>query len=443
VVLIRALEARGMLSSINGRIAVGWLIVEDLAMIVVLVLLPPLAGVQGTETWTSLAVTLGKVGLFIALMLVLGRRLFPKLLLMVARTGSRELFTLAVLVIALGIAVGASKLFGVSMELGAFLAGMVVARSDFSTRAATDALPMKDAFGVLFFVSVGMLFDFRTLVESPWLAVATIGIVLIGKPAAAIAICVMMRCPLKTTLAVGAVLSQIGEFSFIVGTIAKKYGIIDDKAFNVLVATAIVTITLAPMIYKGVTPLERWLSKLPAIRRLSEIKAGEEKAHIGSYLELEQRAVIVGHGPVGSTVGHLLRDNGIEPVFIEMNVATVQKLRSGNRPAVHGDASHPETLVAAGIETAGILVLSASGVESGTEIIRQAKHLNPKIQVLARTTYLREAKELRQAGASGVFTGEGEVAMAMTAAILRNFSATPEQVERERERVRRDLFEIV
>src|SRR5690606_5384565 len=194
-----------------------------------------------------------------------------------------------------------------------------------------------------------------------------------------------------------------GEFSFIVGTIGKKYGIVSDEGFNVLVATAILSITIVPLIYRGVEPMERWVGKHPSMRRLVQIKANEEKSHIDGYLELEQRAVIVGHGPVRRTVGHLLRDNGIEPVFIEMNVAPVHKLRRGNRPAVHGDAGRRETLIAAGIETAAILVLSATSVETGREIIREAKALNPKVRVLARTSYLREARELRKAGADGVF----------------------------------------
>lgn len=440
VVLTRVLVDNKDLHTPIGHIAIGWLVVEDIFTVFILVLIPAIFGANGAASGGALAMALGltalKIAALVAFTFLIGGRVLPKLLEMIARTRSRELFTLGVLVIALGIAVGAAKLFGVSMELGAFLAGMVVGRSEFSTRAATDALPMKDAFGVLFFVSVGMLFDFNSLMETPWLAAATVAIVVIGKPLAAIAISLLLKYPLKTSLAVGAVLSQIGEFSFIVGTLGKQYGIVSEQAFNVLVATAIISITLAPLLYRGVAPFERWLSKL--------LKTADQRTEdiADQHPELERRAVIIGHGPVGSTVGHLLRDNDIEPVFIEMNVETVQKLRRGNRPVVHGDASHPETLHAAGIERATILVLSSSTMTEGQEIIREARMLNPKLRILARTNYLREARQLRAVGADAVFAGEGEVALAMTAAILENFSATPEQIDRERERIRRELFEV-
>lgn len=447
VVLTRVLVDNRHLHTPVGHIAIGWLVVEDIFTVFILVLIPAVFGSGGNLTFLGISGALGltavKIAALVAFTFFIGGWAIPRFLTTIAKTGSRELFTLAVLVLALGIAVGASKLFGVSMELGAFLAGMVVARSEFSTRAATDALPMKDAFGVLFFVSVGMLFDFRSVAENPWLAVATLAIVVIGKPLAALAICAILRAPLRTSLAVSVVLGQIGEFSFIVGTIGKKYGLVSDEAFNALVTTAICSITITPLLYRAVGPIERWIMRHPGMRKILAAKANEQRGEIDRFVQLDQRAVIVGHGPVGSTVGHLLRDNGIEPVFIEMNVETVKKLRRGNRPAVHGDASHSETLVAAGIETAAILVISASSVEAGSEIIRVAKALNPRIRVFVRTGYLREAGELRAAGADGVFTGEGEVALAMTAAVLENFNATPEQIERERKRVRDELFELV
>lgn len=446
VVLTRVLVDNRHLHTPVGHIAIGWLVVEDLFTVFILVLIPALFGdavgsgfmaVSMALAWTAV-----KICALVAFTFFVGGWVIPRLLALIAGTGSRELFTLAVLVLVLGIAVGASKFFGVSMELGAFLAGMVVARSEFSTRAATDALPMKDAFGVLFFVSVGMLFDFPSLVASPGLTLVTLGIVVIGKPLAAIVICVMLRYPMRTALAVGAVLAQIGEFSFIVATIGKQYGLVNDEAFNALVAAAIASITLCPLLYRGVAPLERWIARHPAMQARAARRAAEQRELAEENFDGGQRAVIVGHGPVGSTIGHLLRDNGIEPVFIEMNVETVQKLRSGNRPVVHGDACHPETLRAAGVEKSAILVLSATSVEAGKEIIREAKAMNPGIRVLVRTAYLREARKLRAAGADGVFSGEGEVALAMTASVLENFNATPEQIDRERARVRKELFEI-
>jgi len=442
VVLTRVLVDNHDLHKPIGHIAIGWLVVEDLFTVFVLVLIPAVFGGESTGGG-ALALAIGwtalKIVVLVAFTFVVGGWAIPRLLTVIARTGSRELFTLAVLVIALGIAVGAAKLFGVSMELGAFLAGMVVARSEFSTRAATDALPMKDAFGVLFFVSVGMLFDLKSLLETPWLAVATVAIILIGKPLAAIVIALILRYPLKTSLAVGAVLSQIGEFSFIVGTIGKQYGLLDDKAFNVLVASAIITITIAPLIYRSAGPLERRLSKLPGFRALAA-RAIETADDLPADSDDNRRAVIVGYGPVGKTVTRLLRENGFTPVIIEMNVDTVRTLRGKGIAAVYGDASHPETLMTAGADKADIFILSASSVEMGGEAIQQAKKLNPKLRVLARTAYLREADELLNEGSDAVFSGEGEVALSMTEHILEYFGATDEQIDRERERIRRDLF---
>jgi CPA2 family monovalent cation:H+ antiporter-2 len=343
-------------------------------------------------------------------------------------------------VLALGIALGASKFFGVSMELGAFLAGMVVARSDFSSRAATDALPMKDAFAVLFFVSVGMLFDFKSLLESPWLAVATMSIVIVGKPLAAIVITVVLGYPLKTALSVGAVLSQIGEFSFIVATLGMKYELVSEQAFNAVVATAIVSITLTPLLYRGVGPLERWVAKRPRLWKMLNRTATAGGSELEEIDGTMRRAVVVGYGPVGETVTRLLKDNGFSPVIIEMNVDTVKRVNAAGGKAQYGDASHPETLKAAGTEKADILILSASGVGMGREVIREAKRMNPGIRVVARTSYLKEADDLLQAGAGAVFSGEGEVALSMTEGILGTFGATAEQIERESERIRRDLF---
>ncbi len=446
VVLTRILVDNNHLHTPTGHIAIGWLVVEDIFTVFVLVLIPALFG-GGEEAasgggaialamlWTTL-----KIGALIAFTFIVGGWAIPRLLTRIARTGSRELFTLAILTLALGIAVGSAKLFGVSMELGAFLAGMVVGRSDFSNRAATDALPMKDAFAVLFFVSVGMLFDFNRLLESPWLAAATLGIVIVGKPLAAIVITVALRYPFKTALAVGAVLAQIGEFSFIVGTIGMQYNIVSEEAFNVLVATAILSITLAPFFYRSVDWIERKAASYPKLWAVLN-RGGQAGAEVEEpEHETARRAVVVGYGPVGRTVVRLLKDNGFSPVIVEMNVDTVQQLRAHGEKAYYGDAGHPSTLHTAGVEKAKILILSSSSVAMGREIIKEAKRLNPKINVIARTAYLREADALIAAGADAVFSGEGEVALSMTEEILRNFGATAEQIERERERVHRDFF---
>lgn len=442
VVLTRILVDHKHLHTPVGHIAIGWLVVEDIFTVFMLVLIPAIFGGEATGggavamalLWTTL-----KIGALVAFTFVVGGWAIPRLLTGIARTGSRELFTLAILVLALGIAMGAAKFFGVSMELGAFLAGMVVGRSEFSTRAATDALPMKDAFAVLFFVSVGMLFDFKGLLESPWLALATMGIVIVGKPVAALAITVALGYPLKTALSVAAVLAQIGEFSFIVATLGMKYGLVEEQAFNALVATAIISITLAPLLYRCVEPVERWIAGRPGLWKfLNRHAMGEQPGDEDDGIR--RRAVVVGYGPVGQTVLRLLKDNGFAPVIIEMNVDTVRQLNGAGEKAHYGDASHPETLHAAGTEKADILVMSASSTGMGREVIRGAKVLNPKIRVVARTSYLKEADDLLDAGADAVFSGEGEVALSMTESILGSFGATPEQIERESERIRRELF---
>lgn len=443
VVLTRILVDNNHLHTPIGHIAIGWLVVEDLFTVFILVLIPAIFGAESAgpgDIAAALGWTTVKIAALVAAVFVIGGWAIPKILTLIARTRSRELFTLSVLVLALGIALGAAKLFGVSMELGAFLAGMVVGRSEFSTRAATDVLPMKDAFAVLFFVSVGLLFDASILTESPWLVAATVGIVMIGKPLAAIIITVALRYPLKTALAVGAVLAQIGEFSFIVGTLGMQYGIVSDRAFNVLVATAIISITLAPLFYRAVQPTVRWLARFPSMRAILDPASKENGEHDHSEKSGERRAIVLGYGPVGQTVTRLLNDNGFQPVIVEMNVDTVQTLRKNDMLAHYGDASHPDTLRAAGAEHADILILSASSVNSAPEIIREAKHLNPKIRVIARTSYLKEAENLTAAGADAVFSGEGEVALSMTESILESFGATREQIDRESDRIRRKFF---
>ncbi|MES2705071.1 MAG: cation:proton antiporter [Verrucomicrobiota bacterium] len=443
VVLTRVLVDNNHLHTRVGHIAIGWLVVEDLFTVFVLVLLPAVFG-SGASGGGDLTVALGwttlKICALVAFTFLVGGWIIPRLLSHIARTGSRELFTLAVLVIGLGIALGAKTLFGVSMELGAFLAGMVVARSDFSTRAATDALPMKDAFAVLFFVSVGMLFDFNAMLATPWLVVATVGIVVIGKPLAAVLITLALGYPVRTALSVGAVLAQIGEFSFIVGSMGRTYGVISEHAFNALVVTAIISITLTPIFYRTVGPLERWMVRQPWVARwFKRSLESQMKTDGAPDTDAEHHAVIIGYGPVGQTMVRLLRDNGIVPVVVEMNLDTVQRLKAEGITAFYGDAAHPETLKQAGIANARALILSSSGME-GKDLIREVRELNPRIQILARTAYLREAHDLTAAGADSVFSGEGEVALSMTEFLLEKLSATPEQIDRESDRIRREFF---
>ena len=446
VVLTRVLADNGDLHTPTGHISVGWLVMEDLFTVFVLVLLPAIFGPEaGTDGGVVAAMgwAAAKIVALVAFTFVVGGWVIPRLLTHIAKTGSRELFTLAVLAIALGIAVGSAKLFGVSMALGAFLAGMVVGRSDFSVRAATEALPMRDAFAVLFFVSVGMLFNWQSLVAAPLLVLATLVVILIGKPLAALVIVLLLRYPLRVALSVSIVLAQIGEFSFILATMGRQLDILPENAANILVAAAILSITLNPLAYRFVGVFEKQLERLAPgfVRWIARRAVGDEPSPaVPQRSAARYRAIVVGYGPVGQTVARLLRENEIEPTIVELNVDTIQRLRAEGVPAVYGDATRIETLTQAGIAQAHALVLSASSIRDGQEIVRQARALNARIRVLARTGYVRELADLRAAGADAVFSGEGEVALAMTESILKNLGATPEQVDRERDRVRNALF---
>jgi CPA2 family monovalent cation:H+ antiporter-2 len=445
VVLIRVLADNNDLHTQAGHIAVGWLVVEDLFTVVALVLLPTLfgSGTADTTVWSALGLTALKVGALVVFTMVVGTRAIPRILDYVADTKSRELFTLTVLVIALGIAVGSSLLFGVSMALGAFLAGLVVGRSDYSLRAASDALPMRDAFAVLFFVSVGMLLNPGTILSNPALGFGALAIVLFGKPAVALLLVWAMRYPFKTALTVAIALSQIGEFSFILATIGRDLEILTPTATNALVAVSIVSIVLNPILYRTIDPIERWLTARPRLRRLlnrpSAAPSELQTSKSDDQRSPRHRAVIVGYGPTGRTVVRLLRENDITPTVIELNVGSVRTLREEGVDAIYGDAAQPDTLAAANTAKAGVLILGSAGMANGPEVIRLARSLNPNIRVLARATYLRDVPALEGAGANAVYSGEGEVALAFIEDILDSLGATAEQIDRERARAHRDL----
>jgi len=432
VVLVRVLSDNRQLHTPTGHIAVGWLVVEDLFTVLVLVLMPAIFAESGGRTVpVAIGLALVKVVALGGLTIVVGGRVLPWVLTAVARTQSRELFTLAVLAVALGIAVSSAQVFGVSMALGAFLAGLVVGRSEFGVRATSDALPMRDAFAVLFFVSVGMLLDPGSLADDPKMLAATLAIVLIGKPVAAMAIVLLFRYPLKVALSVAVALAQIGEFSFIVASVATDYGVLTADATNVLVAAAIASITLNPLLFRSIGWLERWLTRGgPAV----DAPPADERA-----VPLAFRAVVVGYGPVGRTVTRLLRDNDIEPTIVEMNVNTVREIREAGLHAIYGDSTHAAVLDEARIGEARAFIIAVSPLEGVEEACRLARARNPDIRILARATHVREARHLRVAGADVVFSGEGEVALAFTTEILGDLGATADQIDRERSRVRGEL----
>jgi CPA2 family monovalent cation:H+ antiporter-2 len=385
-----------------------------------------------------------KVTALVAFTAIVGTRVIPRVLDYVADTRSRELFTLTVLVIALGIAVGSSLIFSVSVALGAFLAGMVVGRSDYSLRAASDALPMRDAFAVLFFVSVGMLLDPAALLASPGLVAGALAVVIIGKPIVAILLVWTMRYPFKAALTVGIALAQIGEFSFILATLGRELGVLTSEATNVLVATSIASIVVNPLAYRTIRPIEQWLRGKPAlwdlINRESPVPADLTASRIPRSADPNHRAVVIGYGPTGRTLVRLLRDNDIAPTVIELNMDAVRTLRQEDVDAIYGDAMRPETLEAAGVARAGSLILGSAGMANSAEVIRAARELNPHVRVLARATYLRDVAPLIDAGANRVYSGEGEVALAFIEDVLDSLGATPEQIDRERARAHRALF---
>jgi CPA2 family monovalent cation:H+ antiporter-2 len=439
VVLIRVLSDNRDLHTRAGHIAVGWLVVEDLLTVLVLVMMPAIfaRGADGSSLTVSLALAMVKVAVLTALILVGGRRVVPWVLTRIAATRSRELFTLAVLALALGISVASAQLFGVSMALGAFLAGLVVGRSEFSVRAASEALPMRDAFAVLFFVSVGMLLDPGFVMSEPLLILSALAVVLIGKPLVALALVLLWGYPAGVALRIAVALAQIGEFSFIVAAVGAQLGLVTDDLRNTLIATAMVSIAVNPLLYRAVAPLERWV---PQRRMADETLAGSAVAPGSADRDPRHRAVVIGYGPVGRTVARLLRQNDITPTIVDLNIDTVRALRDEGLPAIYGDAGHRDTLVSAGVPTAGAIILSVAGLAAAKEVITMARELNPSLLILARTAYIRELITLKHAGATVVYSGEGEVALAFTETILGRLGATSEQIDRERARVHEEIL---
>jgi CPA2 family monovalent cation:H+ antiporter-2 len=444
VVLIRVLADNNALHTRTGHIAVGWLVVEDLFTVIALVVLPIVFGhaAEGGEGGLggALLVTGLKVAGLVAFAAVVGSRLIPRVLDHVAGMHSRELFTLSVLVIALGIAVGSAVVFDVSMALGAFLAGLIVARSDYSLRAASEALPLRDAFAVLFFVSVGMLLDPLALLENPALILGTLAVVMIGKPATAFLITWSMRYPFATSLSVAVALAQIGEFSFMLSRVGAELGLLTPEAGNVIVAVAIVSIVANPILYRSVKPLDRWTLAHPELRRyVDRTRAIGPEPTQKPRPKTAHRAIVVGYGPTGRTVTRLLQDNGFEPTVIDLNVNLVRELREQGIRAVYGDATHRDTLAQAGAAEANTLILTSAGMQDSREAIRRAKELNPNIHVLARAPYLRDLQPLKNAGADVAVSAEGEVGLALTELVLQRLGATPDQIDHERERVRSEF----
>jgi CPA2 family monovalent cation:H+ antiporter-2 len=428
VVLLKALGDRGLLDSVNGKIAVGWLLVEDLVMVLVLVLLPATAVLLGGKApagadgniWLTLGITLLKVIGFIAFMLIVGKRVVPIIMQFVARLGSRELFTLTVVAAAVSIAYGSYAIFGVSMALGAFFAGMVVKESDFSHRAEEETLPLREIFSILFFVSVGMLFDPHILVESPLHILAVIAIIMVGKTLAAMALVLFFRYPINTALTVGASLAQIGEFSFILATLGVSLGLLSLEAQNLILAGALFSITLNSFIFSAIEPVQRWIRERSHLARLLE-RSGDPLAMLPDEVDqayLRDQVVIVGYGGVGRRITENLINENIKVVIAEENREIVEKLRNANIAAVSGVATEPSVLIQAHIMHARLLVISPMDILDIHRIVAIAKQLNPQIQVLICAESKEEAAVIRDENIGEVFYAKEEMAKNMSHHIL-------------------------
>ncbi|HVF17762.1 MAG TPA: YbaL family putative K(+) efflux transporter [Steroidobacteraceae bacterium] len=434
VVLLRALEQRNELDTDQGRIAVGWLIVEDLAMVLALVFLPALAAATQGESIApiALAKSLGfttlKVALFVAVMLVGGRRVVPWVLNQVARTGSRELFTLAVLAIALGIAYGSAHLFDVSFALGAFFAGVVLAETDLSHQAAENSLPLQDAFAVLFFVSVGMLFNPSVLIEQPAALLGVLFVIVIGKSLAAFVIVLAFGYTVRTALTISASLAQIGEFSFILASLGVGLNLMPPEARDLILAGALLSITLNPFAFGIIEPLTRWINARPKLLQVLErtqkriaTPADVDSAHMRNH------AVIVGFGRVGSIVGHALAAQGLDFVVVEMNRRAVEQLRTQGIPTVYGDATAHGVLGVARIESAKLLVIASPDGFQARRILEIAREKNPKLAVVVRTHSSSELAYLIRKGVDRAVMGELELALEMTDYALRSLGVSEER----------------
>ena len=431
VVLLRALESRGVLESVNGQIAVGWLVVEDLVMVLVLVLLPPIAaglggdigaahGAAGGGLLTTLALTLAKVLAFVALMVVVGRRVFPWFLWQVARTGSRELFTLCVIAAAVGIAYASAELFGVSFALGAFFAGMVMRESALSHRAASESLPLRDAFSVLFFVSVGMLFDPMVLLREPLRLLAVLAIILIGKSLAAFLLVLVFRYPLNTALTVSASLAQIGEFSFILASLGVSLGVLPEEGQSLILAGAILSIALNPLLFQAVEPLQGWIRSRSDLARVVE-RPHDPLAELPMSVaseELTGHVILVGYGRVGRSIGESLAERGVRFVVTEQNREVVEELRRRGVHAVSGNAAEAAVLIQAHIARARVLVIAVPDPFDVRRVLAIARMVNPGVETVVRTHSEEEADLLRQENAGKVYMGEHELALSMAGYVL-------------------------
>ena len=437
VVLLKSLEVRGELDSMGGRIAVGWLVVQDLVTVLALVLLPPFAAIIGgtkattaavstgsTSLWLTVGHTLLLVGAFVALMFIVGKRLLPWLLWQVAKTGSRELFTLAVVTTAIGIALGAASFFNVSFALGAFVAGSVMRESEFSHRAAEETLPLRDAFSVLFFVSIGMMVDPAVFLNQPGQILVVVMVVMFVNFASAVVIVIANRYPLSTALSIGASLGQIGEFSIILAGLALGLGIIQPELMHLVLAAVLLSIAFNTLLFKAVEPARRWvLSRSAVARRLDQRQDPTAALPMSTDRKyLEGQLVLVGYGRVGKRIGQALVERSIPYVIVEQSRERVEALREEGFAAVSGDLGDPGVLIQAHIAKASMLVIATPDTVHVRQMIETARLLNPSIEVIVRTHSEDESELLAADGFGKIFFGEEELAKGMVRHIFDRFA---------------------
>lgn len=446
VVLLRVLADRGMVASPAGHVAVGWLIVEDILTVIALVIVPMMASGatdgSGADAdaarpwWVTVAWALAKLAALVAIVLLGGSRAVPWILEQVAKLRSRELFTLTVLVLSVAIAVISGEVFGASMALGAFLAGIVVGQSPTSHQAAADALPMRDAFAVLFFVSVGMLVDPAFVVAKPGLVLGGLAVVMAVKPLVALAIVALLGHPVRTALVAAIGLAQIGEFSFILGQVASDHGLLHEGGMDLLVTVAMISITANTLLFRSVDRIERAIQRVPWLwnlldgRHARRAAAATSPVPAGGDAGTGPRAIIVGYGPVGRLVDALLTEAGFRTVVVEMNIDTVRALSRQGRAAVYGDASRAEVLESAGLRGAVHLAITLGDPGCVPGIVRAAREANEQVDIIARARYLSERDVLVSCGANAVIVEEGEAGVAIARQVLRRQGKDPATVDR-------------
>ena len=440
VVMLRALLDNGIVETAEGHVAIGWLVVQDIITVLVLVLVPALAGVGGASNiGHTVVVAVGKLTLLIAIMMLGGARFVPWLLLRVARLRSSELFTLAVLVMAICVATVSYLAFGASMALGAFLGGMVVGQSKVSDQAGADVLPMRNVFAVLFFVSVGMLFDWRALMAVPGLLVGVLGVILLVTPLLAFCIVIISGHALKTALTLAGGLGQIGEFSFIVAEMAKSLGLMPGSGHNVVVGAAIISISLNPLIFRWVLALEPRLSRLSWITTRSEKLGMRANVIATKRMQEDPGAIVVGYGPVGQTVTRLLAEFEIKPVILETNVDVVLELQQRGKQALFGDARRPDILRAARLDAAAYLIVTVPHADISLRIIQAAREVAPVVRIIARAEYINQSEAFVQAGAAVIRYDEAESAAALAEALLQDIDAPSDRIDAVLRNIRREL----